>query len=304
MRPIQRLFACAALAMAVLLGGCSPGKAPPLRVGINPWPTYDLVWVAEQKGYFRELGLDVRLEQFPGVSDTFLALDRGRIDVAALTTAEVVHSRVPLVPLFVLNQSIGLDAVVGGPDVATLADLAGKRVGLEPDSVGGVLLHAALSSAGLEAGDVDIVLLSQATGEEMLKSGMIDAIVTYPPLLSRVERLPGTKRLFDTAQAPGLVYDFLAAPQAVVDARRGELDLLVEGYQRALQLLREHPAEVHAMIARRHNLSEQEAAAWFENGIEIYRAAEQERLLAEGGPVASSIAQARVAVAAFAVERR
>jgi NitT/TauT family transport system substrate-binding protein len=283
-----------AAAVICIQSGCSAPKPAALKVGINPWPAQDLIWIAEQKGYFRELGLDVQLSQFPGLSDTHAALSLGKIDVAALTNVEVAQSSLALEPIWILDRSVGLDALIGGPLVQAPADLKGKRVGIEPDSLGEVILNDALRLAGLQASDVQIVPLSQGTAEEMMRTGVIDAIVTYPPMMMKVQRLPGTLLLHSTLAGADPVYDMLAVTPAVREARRREIGLLIQGYERALQLLRERPDEVYSLFMSRHRLTREEAELSFGSGIVFFEAAEQPRLLAADGPVARAIEAARV----------
>lgn len=296
MPAIHRLTGCFLAALGLLLAGCSTPEPPPLRVGINPWPAYDLLWIADQKGYFRELGLEIRLEQFPGLSDTSQAMQRGKLDVAALTIGELAQGGTRLEPFWVLDESIGLDAIIGGPGVATLADLKGKRVGIEPDSTGTLVLHAALEQAGLTAKDVDVVLVTLTTGREMIETGLIDALVTYPPVLMRVDRLPGSTKVFDTSQMPGQVLDVLVATPQVMASRRKDLELLTQGYERALRLLREHPDEVYGLVARRNRLSLDEAKASFGDGIRFYDASGQRALLASDGLVQQALRHAERAM--------
>jgi NitT/TauT family transport system substrate-binding protein len=293
---INRLSGCFLAALGLLVAGCSSPEPPPLRVGINPWPAHDLLWIADQKGYFRELGLEVRLEQFPGLADTAQAMNRDKLDVAALTIGELAMLGTQRAPFWVLDESIGLDAIVGGPGVETLADLKGKRIGIEPDSAAALVLHTALEQAGLSPGDVDVVQVAQATGEEMLATGMVDALVTYPPVLMRVERQPGTRKIFDSSQMPGRILDVLVATPGVMARRKRELELLTQGYERALQLLRQHPEEVYALVARRNHLSLEEAQASFGDGIRFFDRSRQGALLADGGVVQQAIHQARVVV--------
>ncbi|MGI9245486.1 MAG: ABC transporter substrate-binding protein [Steroidobacteraceae bacterium] len=290
------LFAALALA---LLCGCQKPPAAPLRVGINPWPAHDLLWVAQQKGYFRELGLEVRLHEFPGLSDSSLSVQKQKLDVVALTSGEIAQSREPLVPVYVLDESLGLDAMIGGPRVRSLGDLRGKRVGIEPDSVGSLILLGALRAANLTMDDVDVVLITQSSGVEMMGSGMIDALVTYPPHSSGVLEIEGTRTVFDSSAMPGDIYDVLAARPAVREKRAEDIALLIQGYERALRLLRERPEEVYAMVARRYHLTVEETKASFETGMRWASPDEQQSLLAHGGMVEHAIGAARVALKAL-----
>ena len=63
-----------------------------LRVGITPAPGYELNFLAEEKGFFREEGLEVRLVEFTCLADCRRAFARGQVDVLGSTAVEVAGS--------------------------------------------------------------------------------------------------------------------------------------------------------------------------------------------------------------------
>ncbi len=81
---------CFALAMGILLvviaAGCSRGNAPAkdlsLKVGLMPAVDAAPMLLADKKGYFKELGLDVELEMFNNGQDRQSALQTDAIDGA------------------------------------------------------------------------------------------------------------------------------------------------------------------------------------------------------------------------------
>ncbi len=66
-----------------------------LRVGINPAPGYELNFLAEEKGFFREEGLEVRLVEFTCLADCRRAFERGQVDVLGSTAVQVPVGREP-----------------------------------------------------------------------------------------------------------------------------------------------------------------------------------------------------------------
>lgn len=67
-----------AAAAGILFLGCSPHRAGTLRVGLNSWPGYEFLYLAQEKGYFREEEVDVRIVEFMSLSDARAPTNAGR----------------------------------------------------------------------------------------------------------------------------------------------------------------------------------------------------------------------------------
>ncbi|MFM1884959.1 MAG: hypothetical protein RL026_116 [Pseudomonadota bacterium] len=251
---------------------------------MNPWPSFDLLWIAGKLGYFDLEEVEVRLLDFEGLADGRLALDRGMLDGFLTTSVDLAFTRVPVRPVWVLDRSLGGDALLAAPQVRGLADLRGRRIALEEDSVNALVLHSALAAAGLEPGDVLVRPMGQLVAEEQFRSGTLDALITYPPVLTRLEALPGVQRLYDSRQMPQPIYDIMVMREDVASVRAEAVAALVRALQRALALLQTDPAQVHALIAARHHTDPATVAASF-RGLEMYGAEAQAALLKPGGPV-------------------
>jgi ABC-type nitrate/sulfonate/bicarbonate transport system substrate-binding protein len=83
----------AAAAAWVCLGGGGQRREPVLRVGINPAPGYELIFLAEEKGFFRDEGLAVRLVEFMCLADCRRAFERGQVDVIGSSAVTVPVGR-------------------------------------------------------------------------------------------------------------------------------------------------------------------------------------------------------------------
>jgi len=69
----------AALGALLLLPACSQAPTPPISIGINAFPSYELLYLADQKGFYRDEGVAVRIVEFASLSGE-MALIRGEID--------------------------------------------------------------------------------------------------------------------------------------------------------------------------------------------------------------------------------
>lgn len=276
------------------LFGCLPAREPLLRVASHVWPGYETLFLARRLGWLDDGA--VRLVELLSASDSLHALYAGGVEGAALTLDEVLTARaegLDLRVVLVFDVSAGADALLARPDVARqLAELAGKRVGVEHSAVGALMLASALRHAGLPPSAVTAVPLTVDAHREAYLSGRVDALVTYEPTAAMLEA-EGALRLFDSRAIPGRVVDVLAlTPRALADSR-GAAKNLVAAHFRALDYLRDHAKEAMRMMAPRLALSPAGVGTVL-RGLELPDLAENRRWL-RGAPAALETAAADLA---------
>jgi NitT/TauT family transport system substrate-binding protein len=197
------------------LSGCTR-QEPLLRVGSNIWPGYALLHAAHEMGQLDPAR--IRLIEMPGASDVLQALAAGTLEAGCLTLDELLTARadgLDLVAVLVFDESRGGDAVVARTAVRDLADLAGRRIGVEQSAVGALVLQAALRSAGLTLEQVKPVVLTAAEHVAAWRDGRVDAVVTFEPTVSQL-LAQGGQRLFDSRSMPGAILDVLAVQRSVL----------------------------------------------------------------------------------------
>lgn len=276
-------------ARAILLLACGSVAAcssdgqrdAPLRIGLNVWPGYEFLYLASEKGFFREAGVEVRLIEFSSLSDARRSYERGQLDGLACTIAELVQaaqqsSRAPRAVL-VADYSVGGDVLLAKEGIDSMSALRGKRIGLELGSVGVYMLARALESADMSIEDVEVVPMDQLSMGRAMVEGELDAVVTYPPASLKLQAQAPLKKLFSSAQIPGEVLDIVAVEGDVIDRRPAEVAALARAYFRAVEYAAQHPAEAYALMGAREGLSGEEFAAALADGIVLVPEAEQSK---------------------------
>jgi NitT/TauT family transport system substrate-binding protein len=251
------------LAGACTLVGCAPAPRLPLRFGAQPWPGYELVYLARARRYFAPE--QVRLIESPSASASLRALATGALDGAALTLDEVLTARergLPMSVVAVADVSMGADVVMSRPGLRQPADLAGRRVGLESSATGAVMLDALLTRSGLSLKDVKIVPLTVDQHFRAYQEGRVDALVTYEPVRSRL-KAAGAWLLFSSAEVPGRIVDTLAVRQDVMDTQADALRAMLAGHFRALEDWRRDPLAVAPLMAPRLGLASDDLVVAF-----------------------------------------
>ena len=243
--------------------------------------------LAEDKGFFRDEGVDVRLLEFNSYADSRRAYDSRRIDGMGSTAIEVLITRdqsgrnTRIVR--VLNFSEGADVIVAGKDVRSMRDLRGKRIGVELDTFGMYVLARALELEGMSLQDVTPVSTGQGSMVAHLLKGVIDAAVTYPPASTRLLADPRFHAVFSTAQIPGEVVDVIAIGGFVLRERPRQVAGFLRGVDRAFAYLKENPEDACRLMAEGVNLPVEEFRESLTTGLHLVGPEEQAEYLAEGG---------------------
>ena len=282
----------AILAGFLSLTGCLDQPQDPLRIGLNPWPGYDFLYLAAEKGWIAEAGGDVTIVGLTSLGDSRRAFERGQVDAFGGTPVELMlareHSNRRPRAFYVTNWSAGADQLLAPSTVDTMEDLRGKRVGVEPASLDLLVLATALDQAGMALDAVERVGKPQTELPGALEADRIDAAVSYPPVSRTLKDRFGLKPVFDTAEAPRAVLDFLIADARALRERPADFAAVVQAFHRAVQFAAANPSEAHRIIGRREGLSPGEVADALDQ-IRVLDLADQDELWTSEGPVARAL---------------
>jgi NitT/TauT family transport system substrate-binding protein len=213
--------ALAALLAASLTAGSL--FAAPLKVAYSDWPGWTAFAIAEQKGWFKDAGVEVELLWFE-YGPSMEAYAAGKVDAVMVTNGDALVTGAggaKNVMIVALDYSNGNDMIVARPGIESMKDLKGKKVGIEVGFVEHLLLLKALESAGLTESDVEIVPTPTGQTPQVLASGQVDAIGAWQPSSgAALKAVPGSKAIFTSANVPGLIYDTVAVtPQSLAERR-------------------------------------------------------------------------------------
>ncbi|MCE7998570.1 MAG: ABC transporter substrate-binding protein [Rhodobiaceae bacterium] len=280
------------LVAAFALTACSEAPSQPLRVGINPWPGYAPLFLAAEKGFFAEEGVDVELIELSSLADVRRAFERGQTDGMASSLVEVLDAdrnsdRAPVIALMA-DYSNGADVILAKKELTNVAALKGQRIGLEPSSLNRFILARALAQGGLSMDDVEIVSLPQVGLREAVEAGAVDAVVTYPPISTDIARTGLFSQMFSSADIPGEVSDVVSFDRETASRRSADLNAFVRAWGRAVESIRSNPEESYALIGRHIGMATDDLESAYQ-GIELITLEQQTAFLRTDGPLADGI---------------
>jgi len=246
-------LASIALTSLALMALAAPVQAETVKIGLQPWLGYGPLWIAEQQGFFEKNGVDVELINFTWDQDVAAALASGNIQVISAATNTVIlniNNGVALKGFMVMDGSTTADAVLAGNNIASIAELKGKKVAYELGSTSDLLINYALNSNGLTIADVEAVPLAAADAGLALIAGRVDVAVTYEPYISAaLAQGPDFKVLYTAGEKPGLISDVLAADASFIADNQDDLVGIIKAWNEAVTFLRDNPEAGGKIIA-------------------------------------------------------
>jgi NitT/TauT family transport system substrate-binding protein len=209
-------LAAAAVAVSTLLAACGVGETPTmteLKVGLGYIPSVQFAqfYLADQRGYYRDAGLDVTFENKID-PDLVRLVGEGSVDVALADGTSVIPAASQGIPvryvatIYAKFPSIVFAATASG--IATAADLEGRRIGTPGQfGSGWIMLQALLRSAGLTTDDVDIEPYPDFGQLAGVEQGVVDAATGFvnnePVRLERSGTPTTVLRVDDVVPLPG-----------------------------------------------------------------------------------------------------
>jgi NitT/TauT family transport system substrate-binding protein len=241
------------LAAVLAAAACCPTANAEVKVGVSDWTGWVAWYVAQDQGFFRKYGADVKLVWFANYSDSISALSTGQLDANSQTWSDTLGplaKGLPLKVVLVNDNSAGNDALMVGPKVRGFADLRGRTIALEQFSVSHFVLYTALEHNGLLPKDVKIVNFSAGDAAAAFMSGRVDAAVVWNPWISQIQKSGKGRPLFTSAQMPGLIPDLLVAQAKSVQAKRKDLIGMVRAWFDTVAFIRAHPDRAVAIMSK------------------------------------------------------
>jgi NitT/TauT family transport system substrate-binding protein len=248
------LALCLGLALSAF--AAAPVKAATIKIGYSDWPGWVAWQVAIDKGWFKQAGIDVEFDWFD-YSASMDALTAGKIDADLVTNGDDLvmgggGTKATMVML--TDYSDGNDMIVGKPGIKSLKMLKGKKVGIEIGLVEHLLLLYGLQKQGMSPNDVTLVNTKTNDTPQVLASGQVDAIGAWQPNSGQaMQNLPGSKPIFTSHSAKGLIYDVLAVNPTSLNAHKADYVKLIKVWDKVVHYINDPKTQddaVKIMCAR------------------------------------------------------
>ncbi|MFV0253456.1 MAG: ABC transporter substrate-binding protein [Beutenbergiaceae bacterium] len=139
------------------------------------------VYVAQEMGFFDDVGLDVTIQPGTGSVDVMKLIASGSADFGAADFSAVVvtvaNEDLPVTAVAAIHQrSLAAIIALESSGIGEPADLEGRTIGDQPGSTNQVIFPTYAEAAGIDAGAVEFVPSAPPALPQLLASGQVDAI--------------------------------------------------------------------------------------------------------------------------------
>jgi NitT/TauT family transport system substrate-binding protein len=195
MRIVASSLSCALALILFAAPAAQTQELPTVRVGMLESTTDAPIYIAQQKGYFRDEGINVQIVPFDSGASMIPPLGTGQLDVGAGSPSAGLYNAVERGIAIKIVADLGSDPkgygfqqlvvrsdLVRSGRFKELKDLKGLTVaGNTPQSTATSTLNVLLKSAGLTLDDIKRVYLSYPDQVVALRTGSIDAALPLEP---------------------------------------------------------------------------------------------------------------------------
>lgn len=266
------LSAVLVLTMALSLCACGDskdsgsGEATKVTLGTTSWPTNMFFYLAEEKGYFEENGVDVTIQDFSSTTESTNAFVGGQLDFVTFASSETISPFAQGGEFSIVletDKSNGSEGLVATSDIKTIEDLKGKTVATQLYSVDHMFLLTLLDEKGMSESDVNIVDMSIQESGNAFIAGQCDAACIWDPYFSQAKDAGGTE-LFSSADDPDLITDVLGASKSLCEDDPEAVTAVVKSFFQAVDFWRENPDEANEFMGEKLGVTAEEFAAQME----------------------------------------
>lgn len=232
-----------------------------LKIGLITWLGYGPFYVAKEKGFFAENGLDVELIRIEGDAERRAAIASGDLDGIALTLDSMIVLRaggIPVRTVMVIDQSNGGDGIVATREIKTIEDLAGKEIAFPIGLPSHFFLYSVLDKNGMKMTDIKPVVMGAGAAGAAFAAGQIDVAVTWEPWLSKAKEMSDGHILMDSKRHPGAIEDVLFFREDVIAKVPDSIQSLLEAWFKAVDFVAENPDEAMSIMGKAFDMSVEE----------------------------------------------
>lgn len=237
------------------------GSGEAIKIGFSAWPGWFPWQVAEEEGFFKDAGVNVEMVYFEGYLDSINALAAGQLDGNSQTLNDTLASiaagsdqKIVLVN----DNSTGNDQIIVAQGINSVADLKGKKVGVEVGVVDHFLLAQGLRKAGMTLDDVQIVPLETGAAAAAFAAGQLDAVGAFAPFTTSALKRSGSKVLFSSKDFPGVIPDHLALSAEIVRERPEDVQKIIDAWFKTIDWIKANPDKAIKIMAKKAGVSEAE----------------------------------------------
>lgn len=245
----------------LLIGGCRKesekytGPAEKINLAAYAGSYGFLPFIAQEKGFFKENGLDVTINEYDFGLKAVDALVEGKADIATaadfvLTSYSFDHPDLKALATIAISLT---DEIIARKDrgIEKPQELKAKRIGVPPKTKAEFFLSKYLAFNRISYKDVHVVHLEPAQIVQAICKGTIDAASVWEPFVTHIRECLGANALSWPAQSGQEFYYLLLSRDGWIKDHPLAIKRFLKAIIQAEEFTRKHPDEAQRFIAKR-----------------------------------------------------
>lgn len=236
--------------------GSSPAAESTASVAIVTWIGYAPLYVAQEKGFYKEFGLNLTMQTFASGAEAIAAFTAGRTDGLSNVPSEAITIAAngkDFRIVYVVDTSNGGDGILARNKITDIAAFKGQKIAVEQGGVSHFFLLQAMAEAGLKESDVTLVNLAPDAAAAAYQAGKVDIAVSYAPFLFTANDAQKDGRIiYDSSKLkiPTAIADLLVFDTQFVSQNPQAIEAFIRGNLKGLEFLNSNREEGLAIASK------------------------------------------------------
>ena len=232
------------------------------------------VYLTQDKGFFKDEGLDVLVVMFNAGATNLQAIIGGDVQIMAGGVPETVLARASGVDIknFWAISNLMPFQIYGSPRFKSLEQSKGKKFAISRfGSLSEFLTRSALRQSGIDPREVTMLQIGATPARfTTLASGIVDATILWFPVTERA-KAAGMNKLFDLKDLyPNWTNVGFIARESWLAKEQNQATRFLRAYQRGVRYTRENREDGIRSLRRYVGLNAAEAAAGYDEYRESF----------------------------------
>lgn len=253
------LVSVLALIISISLVGCAnkvkeETNSQPLKtltVGVMPDLDSLPLIIANHNGYFKEEGVDVKIEHFKSAADRDTALQTGKIHGAISDMLAVVFFNDNKFDVKITSKTDGSFKLIAGKDsnITKIEESAGKSIGISKNTIIEYLTDRIMEGSNIDVNSPQKVAVPKIpTRLEMLNNGKLDMATLPEPLASTAISDGG--KILSSSDKLGINPGVMLFTKDAITSKPEEIKAFYRAYNKAIKFIKDEKPEsyIHFVI--------------------------------------------------------
>jgi len=240
------------------------------------------VFVAQEKGFFIDEGLNVKLERFDTAQPLMSSLVAGNVPIAGYTALPITYNAMlrSKTDLYFITSMLEdqehrisyLIVPINTPQDFKIADLRGKKIGILPTIAYKAWIEEILRKNNIDPSEVEIVQIAPALSPSALESNQVDALFTNDPAATTVLQQNIGRLLSQEVEVPKylgepFLFGSFNIRKDFADANPEITKKVISAMDKAVKFVNENPTEAKEMMKKYLHESQQPFVEFYPDAL-------------------------------------